>query len=110
METRRDVFQAMADPVRRDIIQLLADQTLTVNEVADHFDISRPAVSRHLKILEECGIVSVNKKGRIRYCRIEPRTLIPAFLWIDQYRTLWESRIDSLEDYLEELQSKNQKK
>ena len=110
METRRDVFQAMADPVRRDIIQLLADQTLTVNEVADHFDISRPAVSRHLKILEECGIVSVNKKGRIRYCRIEPRTLIPAFLWIDQYRALWESRFDSLEDYLEELQSKNQKK
>ena len=110
METRRDVFQAMADPVRRDIIQLLSRETMTVNEVADHFDISRPAVSRHLKILEECGIVSVNKKGRIRYCRIEPKTLIPAFLWIDQYRALWENRIDSLEDYLEELQSKNQKK
>ncbi len=109
METRRDVFQAMADPVRRDIIELLARKTLTVNEVADHFDISRPAISRHLKILEECGIVSVNKKGRIRYCRIEPKTLIPAFLWIDQYRSLWESRIDSLEDYLNQLQSKKQK-
>ena len=103
---RRDVFQAMADPVRRDIIQLLAQESLTVNEVADHFEISRPAISKHLKILEECGIVTMNQQGRMRYCQIQPKNLIPAFLWIDQYRQLWEEKIDSLELYLEKIQSK----
>ena len=105
---RRDVFQAMADPVRRDIIQLLAGEILSVNEVADHFEISRPAISKHLKILEECGLVSISKKGRLRYCIIQPKELIPAFLWIDQYRNLWEQRIDSFENYLNQLQNKNQ--
>ena len=103
---RRDVFQAMADPVRRDIIELLAQEMLTVNEVADHFEISRPAISKHLKILEECGIIRITQQGRLRYCRIEPKELIPAFLWIDQYRNLWEEKIDSFENYLEQLQSK----
>ena len=103
---RRDVFQAMADPVRRDIIQLLAQESLTVNEVANHFEISRPAISKHLKILEECGIVIMNQQGRMRYCQIQPKNLIPAFLWIDQYRQLWEEKIDSLEMYLEKIQSK----
>ena len=103
---RRDVFQAMADPVRRDIIELLSSEILTVSEVADHFEISRPAISKHLKILEECGIVSINQKGRMRYCIIQPKNLIPAFLWIDQYRNLWEERIDSFENYLKQLQNK----
>ena len=106
---RRDVFQAMADPIRRDIIELLAVEILTVNEVADHFEISRPAVSKHLKILEECGLVSISQRGRQRYCMIQPKKLIPAFLWIDQYRNLWEERIDSFENYLQQLQNKNQK-
>ncbi len=105
---RRDVFQAMADPVRRDIIELLAHEVLSVNEVADHFEISRPAISKHLKILEECGLVRISQKGRTRYCSIQPKELIPAFLWIDQYRTLWEERIDAFENYLNQLQ--NQKK
>ena len=103
---RRDVFQAMADPVRRDIIELLSSEILTVSEVADHFEISRPAISKHLKILEECGIVSINQKGRMRYCIIQPKNLIPAFLWIDQYRNLWEERIDSFENYLKQLKNK----
>ena len=106
---RRDVFQAMADPVRRDIIQLLANEILSVNEVADHFDISRPAISKHLKILEECGIVQITQKGRTRYCTIQPKELIPAFLWIDQYRGLWEERIDSFENYLNQLQNQKEK-
>lgn len=105
---RRDVFQAMADPVRRDIIQLLAGEILTVNEIADHFAISRPAISKHLKILEECGIVRISQKGRLRYCTIQPKELIPAFLWIDQYRNLWEEKIDSFENYLDQLQNKKQ--
>ena len=106
---RRDVFQAIADPVRREIIELLAEQPLTVNAVAEQFDISRPAISKHLKILAECGIVVMNKQGRERFCQIHPKTLIPAFLWIEQYRNLWEERLDSFESYLIELQTKKNK-
>ena len=100
---RRDVFQAIADPVRRDIISMLAEKPLKVNAVAENFEISRPAISKHLKILEECGIISIRKQGRERYCEIQPSKLIPAFLWIEQYRTLWESRLDSFEQYLNQL-------
>jgi DNA-binding transcriptional ArsR family regulator len=103
---RRDVFQAIADPVRRDIIELLANETLTVNTVAEKFDVSRPAISKHLKILKECGIIVINKQGRERYCQIQPKNLIPAFMWIEQYRNLWEERLDSFEDYLIELKNK----
>ncbi len=106
---RRDVFQAISDPVRRDIIGLLAEQTLSVNLVAEKFDVSRPAISKHLKILEECGIIVIHKQGRERFCQIQPKNLIPAFLWIDQYRNLWEEKLDSFEDYLIKLQSKNKK-
>ena len=104
---RRDVFQAIADPVRRDIIDLLSKEMLTVNEIAGKFEISRPAISKHIKILNECGLVTINQKGRERYCKIQPKELIPAFLWIEQYHKLWEERIDSFEDYLKQLQPKN---
>ncbi|AXT59156.1 ArsR family transcriptional regulator [Aquimarina sp. AD10] len=104
---RRDVFQAIADPLRRDIISLLAKQPMTVNAVAKKFEVSRPAVSKHLKILKECGIITINQDGRERFCQIEPKNLIPAFLWIEQYKTLWEEKLDSFENYLLELQTKN---
>ena len=103
---RRDVFQAIADPVRRDIIKLLAEEALTVNAVAAKFTVSRPAISKHLRILNECGIVQINQKGRERYCQIQPKNLIPAFLWIEQYKSLWEDKIDSFEQYVNKLQSK----
>lgn len=106
---RRDVFQAIADPVRRDIIELLAEQPLSVNSVAEKFDVSRPAISKHLKILKECGIIEINKQGRERFCQIQPRELIPAFMWIEQYRKLWEDRLDSFEEYLMKLKTKNEK-
>lgn len=106
---RRDVFQAIADPVRREIIQILAEDTLTVNAIAEKFEVSRPAISKHLKILKECGIIEINQQGRERYCVIQPKKLIPAFMWIDQYRSLWEEKLDSFEQYLNELQSKNNK-
>ena len=107
---RRDVFQAIADPVRRDIIELLSTETLTVNEVAEKFEISRPAVSKHLKILNECGIIIFNQTGRERLCLIQPQELIPAFLWIKQYHKLWEDRIDSFENYINQIQTKKNKK
>ncbi|MGB5666604.1 MAG: metalloregulator ArsR/SmtB family transcription factor [Maribacter sp.] len=106
---RRDVFQAIADPVRRDIIRLLAEQSLTINSVAKKFDISRPAISKHLKILKECEIIVINKQGRERFCQIQSKNLIPAFLWIGQYRNLWEEKLDSFEDFLIEIQTKNKK-
>lgn len=105
---RRDVFQAIADPVRRDIIELLSKETLSVNDVANKFEISRPAISKHLKILNECGIVNFNQVGRERICFIQPQELIPAFLWIKQYNKLWEDRIDSFENYINQIQSKNE--
>ncbi|WP_235296602.1 ArsR/SmtB family transcription factor [Portibacter marinus] len=104
--TRRDVFQAIADPIRREILDLLSQKNLSVNEVAEHFDITRQAVSKQLKILDECGLVNVTKQGRERYYSIEPKSLIPAFLWIEQYQKQWEERIDSFEDYLQQLKSK----
>ena len=107
---RRDVFQAIADPVRRDIIELLSTEALTVNEVAEKFEISRPAVSKHLKILNECGIITFNQTGRERLCLIQPQELIPAFLWIKQYHKLWEDRIDSFENYINQIQTKKNKK
>jgi len=106
---RRDVFQAIADPIRRDIITLLAKQNLSVNSVAEKFDVSRPAISKHLKILKECDIIAINKQGRERFCQIQPGNLIPVFLWIDQYRNLWEEKLDSFENYLVKLQTKNKK-
>ncbi|MFY0592330.1 ArsR/SmtB family transcription factor [Roseivirga sp.] len=105
---RRDVFQAIADPIRRDIIELLSKEPLTVNEVAEEFAISRPAISKHLKILNECDIIAIDKKGRERYCKIQPQQLVPAFLWMEQYKVLWENKLDSFERYLMELKSKTE--
>jgi DNA-binding transcriptional ArsR family regulator len=104
---KRDVFQAIADPVRRDIIGLLADKALTVNAVADNFAISRPAISKHLKILNECGVVEIQKRGRERYCLIQPKKLVEVSNWIEQYRELWDKKLDSFEKYLNQLQSQN---
>lgn len=102
---RRDVFQAIADPIRRDIIQLLANDTLTVNAIAEQFDISRPAISKHLKILHECGIIHFDQKGRERICLIQPKNLLPAYLWMEQYKILWEDRLDNFENYLNNIQT-----
>lgn len=107
---RRDVFQAIADPVRRDIIELLAKESLSVNNVAEKFEISRPAISKHLKILNECGIINYEQIGRTRFCSIRPQELIPVFLWIKQYNKLWEDRIDSFENYINQIQTKNDAK
>jgi len=104
---RRDVFQAIADPVRRDIIGILAQEALTVNAVAEKFDISRPAVSKHIRILNECGVISISKKGRERYCHIVPKNLLPVSVWVEQYRKLWEDKLDSFETYLMNLQTKH---
>ena len=108
-EIRRDIFQAIADPNRRQIIDLLAKEPMTLNAIADKFHISRPAVSQHIKHLVQCGVVEVEQKGRERYCKIQPRSLIPAFMWLEQYQKQWEERISSFEKYVNKLHSKNKK-
>ena len=103
---RRDVFQAIADPVRREIIDILSESELSVNEVAERFEISRPAISKHLKILDECGIVTISKRGRERFCYVNHQNLIPAFLWVEKYHKQWEKRINSFEEYVNQLKNK----
>lgn len=106
---RRDVFQAIADPVRRDIVAMLAQKPLTMNAVASRFEISRPAISKHIKILNECGLVDIQQQGRERYCKIQPANLNVVSDWLEQFRELWEAKLDSFEAYLDTLQNKDQK-
>ncbi len=107
---RRDVFQAIADPTRRQILSLLAGQPLNVNSVAEKFDVSRTAVYKHMKILSECGLVVIVPQGREHYCEARLEKLSEVNEWIEQYRQFWEQRLDSLERYLEELQAKSKPK
>lgn len=106
---RRDVFQAIADPTRREIISMIAHETLNLNAVADKFDISRPAISKHIKILAECGLITINKKGRERHCEANFKKLNEVSDWVEQYRKFWAQKLDALEDYLEALQTENTK-
>jgi DNA-binding transcriptional ArsR family regulator len=106
--TRRDVFQAIADPTRRAIISLVAIQSLSLNAVAEKFEISRPAISKHIKILEECGLVEIKQKGRERFCEAKLTKLNEVSEWIEQYRKFWEGKLDDLEKYLNELQNNPQ--
>ena len=103
---RRDVFQAIADPNRRAIIGLLANQKLTINAVAEHFPISRPAISKHIKILIECGLVVVHRQGREKYCEARLDQLSEVSTWVEHYQTVWEQRFDRLDEYLNEMQQK----
>jgi DNA-binding transcriptional ArsR family regulator len=109
METRRDVFQAIADPTRRQIISLLVRQSMNLNAIADNFDVSRPAISNHIKILYECGIITIEQIGRERYCKIQSTNLREVADWVEPFRELWEQKLDSFENYLNKLQSKRKK-
>jgi DNA-binding transcriptional ArsR family regulator len=97
---RRDVFQAIADPTRREIIHLLSQQSLNLNAVAENFDISRPAISKHIKILTECGLIVIKQQGRERYCEAQLNDLSEVSAWIEQYRVFWTKRLDALENFL----------
>ena len=101
---RRDVFQAIADPTRREIIHLLSQNSLNLNALSENFDVSRQAISLHIKILEECGLVSIRTQGRERYCQAKLDQLSEVSQWVDQYRQHWEKRLDALENYLDKLQ------
>jgi len=102
---RRDVFQAIADPTRRDIINLIAHQTLTPNGVADNFDVSRQAISKHIKILTECGIIIIKQYGRERFCSIEAKKLNEVSDWLENFQKTWEQRFDRLDMLLSKMKS-----
>jgi DNA-binding transcriptional ArsR family regulator len=107
---RRDVFQAIADPNRRAILSLLAkNERLNLNGVAENFRISRPAVSRHIKILKQCGLILVIKEGRERYCEAKFDKLDEVTDWIEKYRQFWEERFIRLDEVLEEMKKKEKK-
>lgn len=105
LQARRDVFQAIADPTRRDIINLIANQSLNLNAIADNFDVSRSAVSQHIKILAECGLIMMKQQGRQRYCEIQPQQLAEIADWIEPFRKLWEERFNKMDDLLNQLKS-----
>jgi DNA-binding transcriptional ArsR family regulator len=99
-QLRRDVFQAIADPTRRAIINMIAHESLTLNSVAENFHVSRPAISKHIKILTECGLIVIKQQGRERYCEARLQKLNEVSQWIEQYRVFWTSKMDALENFL----------
>jgi DNA-binding transcriptional ArsR family regulator len=107
---RRDVFQAIADPTRREIISMIAHHSLNLNSIADKFHISRPAVSKHIKILTECGLITIKQQGRERHCEAKLQKLNEVSHWVEQYRKFWTQKLNALEIYLAELQNKKNKK
>lgn len=110
MEIRRDVFQAIADPTRRAILALIAFQSMTPNALAEHFDSSRQAVSKHIKILTECKLVNQEQSGREIYYQLNPQKMKEIADWLDPFRKMWESRFDKLDDLLSEMKEKRKHK
>ena len=103
MKARRDVYQAIADPTRRAIIHIIADEPQNITSIAERFDMSQQAISLHVKILTDCGLVTITQQGRDRFCKAELSKLSEVAEWIDQYRLHWESRLDKLEKYVAKL-------
>lgn len=102
-------FAALADPTRRAILARLASGEASVGELAAPFEISAPAVTKHLKVLERAGLITRSRQAQWRPCKIEAKPLQDASHWIEQYRQLWEARLDRLEDYLKVLQAQEKK-
>ena len=107
---RRDIYHAIADPTRRAIIGLLALQTMTPNALAEHFNISRQGVSNHIKILTECALVKYEQQGREIYYTLEVKKLKEIDKWLEQFRKIWESRFEQLDQLLATITNKNEKR
>lgn len=102
-------FAALADPTRRAILARLASGEATVSELAEPFEMSGPAVSKHLKVLEHAGLISRGRQAQWRPCRLKADALKSAADWLEEYRRFWEESFDRLDDYLRELQPKNKR-
>src|SRR5688572_11560646 len=103
---RRDVFQAIADPTRRTIMSLIATEAMTPNALAEHFDSSRQAVSKHIKILTECGLITQEYSGREIYYHFNPKKLKEVDKWLQPFRQAWEDRFSNLDNVLKNLKTK----
>lgn len=99
---RRDAFQAIADPTRREIIGMLSYEPMNINELSEKFQMTRPGVAKHIKVLKECGVVRIEKKGRESYCHAKLDALAEVAIWVSQYRMFWNDSLDHLERLLNE--------
>jgi DNA-binding transcriptional ArsR family regulator len=99
---KRDVFQAIADPTRRAILVLIATQAMTPNAIAEHFDSSRQAVSKHIQILAECELLKQEQSGREIYYQLNPKKMKEIDKWLEQFRKTWETRFNQLDDILKQ--------
>ena len=106
MTTKIDAFQALADPSRREILHLLLQNSLTINSLAENFDMSRPAVSKHIKILHSAGFISIENIGRERYCLLNEEGFNELQEWIDYFDGFWKTRLKKLESLLREKSKK----
>src|SRR3981081_1882017 len=103
---RRDVFQAIADPTRRAILSLLALHAMTPNAIAEHFDSSRQAITKHIKILTECQLLNQEQTGREIHYHFNPQKMKEVDKWMEQFRALWENRFNKLDEILKNQQNK----
>ena len=110
MDYRRDVFHAIADPTRREIIGLLAKSPMNLNAIAENFDVTRQAVSLHVKVLIECGLIEIEKQGRERQCTARLAGLNEVSVWIEQYKKHFEAKLDALDNYLQILKKEKHAK
>lgn len=106
MVARRDIFKAIADPTRREIIELIALQPMTPNAIADHFDTSRQAISKHLRMMTESGALKLEQQGREIYYRLEVEKMKEIDQWLEKFRKIWKERFENLDKLLAE--TKNQ--
>jgi len=106
---RRDAWQALADPTRREIIKILSQNSLTINEIAEKFDISRPATSKHLKILSESNLIEINSRGRERICNLTLESLEEVYNWVKEYEIFWIGKLDNLDKFMKNKKQRNKK-
>ncbi|MBS1594000.1 MAG: winged helix-turn-helix transcriptional regulator [Bacteroidetes bacterium] len=109
METRRDVFQAIADPTRRAILALVALNAMTPGAIAERFDSSRQTISKHISILQECDLLTQRQSGREIHYHFNAQRMKEVAVWLEPYRKLWEDRLDAMDDLLAEMQGQKPK-
>ena len=107
---KEDIFHAIADPTRRSILELIADRAMTPNELAENFDITRQAVSKHIRILSDCRLLEQEKTGREIYYHINPFKMKEVDVWLQRFRKHWENSFDQLDKVLINLNSENDEK
>ena len=107
---RRDVFQAIAGPTRRNIVKLIAFNKINLNKIAKNFDMSRPAISQHIKILETCGLVNISQQGRERFCEVQPKKLAEVALWLEPFSIMWLEKPMKVDKIPAQTQPKEQAK